>query len=104
VVSGIASFVSSNAIVAALNAATPPKAATSPSAAPTVSLTLTARDKANCPAAATACVDLAEHITWLQDNGKVSYGPVQMEPGPPGTAHATPTGTFNVAWRPARPI
>ena len=99
VVSGIASFVSSNAIVQALNAATPSKPATSPSSAPTVSLTLTARDKANCPAAATACVDLDEHITWLQDNGKVSYGPVQMEPGPPGSVHATPTGTFNVAWK-----
>lgn len=99
VVTGIASFVSSNAIVQALDGANSAKPATTPSTPPPVSLTLTARDKANCPAAATACVDLVEHITWLQDNGKVSYGPVQMEPGPPGTAHATPTGTFNVAWK-----
>jgi hypothetical protein len=60
---------------------------------------LTARDRRRCPRAATACVDIAEKITWLQAGGKVSYGPVRMEPGPPGTAHATPTGTFYVAWK-----
>ena len=98
VITGIASFVSSNAIVDALAGAKPVAAAT-PAAPPPVSLTLTARDKRDCPAAATACVDLAEHITWLQSNGKVTYGPVQMEPGPSGTVHATPTGTFNVAWK-----
>jgi hypothetical protein len=99
VVTGISSFVSSNAMVAALGSAKPAQSATTPAAPPPVSLTLTARDKRECPAAATACVDIAEHITWLQSNGKVTYGPVQMEPGPPGTVHATPTGTFNVAWK-----
>ncbi len=98
VVTGIASFVSSSAIVSALSSAKPTPAATPAAPAP-VSLVLTARDKRDCPAAATACVDLAEHITWLQSNGTVTYGPVQMEPGPPGTVHATPTGTFNVAWK-----
>jgi hypothetical protein len=98
VITGIASFVSSNAIVDAL-AGAKPAAPPTPAAPPPVSLTLTARDKRDCPAAATACVDLAEHITWLQSNGKVTYGPVQMEPGPPGSVHATPTGTFNVAWK-----
>ena len=98
VVTGIASFVSSNAIVEALDGTKAAKPATTPAAPPPVSLTLTARDKRDCPAAATACVDLDEHITWLQSNGKVSYGPVQMA-GPPGTVHATPTGTFNVAWK-----
>ncbi len=98
VVTGIASFVSSSAIVDALSSAKPKSAATPTAPAP-VSLVLTARDKRDCPSAATACVDLAEHITWLQSSGKVSYGPVQMEPGPPGTVHATPTGTFNVAWK-----
>jgi len=29
----------------------------------------------------------------------VTFGPVQMEPGPPGTASATPAGTFQVAWK-----
>jgi L,D-transpeptidase catalytic domain len=60
---------------------------------------LTARDYSLCPPAAAACVDLARHLTWLQSDGKVTFGPVQMEPGPPGSAHATPTGTFSVTWK-----
>jgi hypothetical protein len=66
---------------------------------PAFPLLLTAFDRKSCPAAATACVDLAHHLTWLQSAGKVSYGPVQMEPGPPGTVHATPRGTFHVSWK-----
>jgi hypothetical protein len=63
-------------------------------------LALTAVDRKDCPAAAVACVDLARHITWLQSDGKVSFGPVQMEPGKPGSGpHATPTGTFQVQWK-----
>ena len=31
--------------------------------------------------------------------GRISYGPVQMEPGPPGTSHQTPRGTFHVQWK-----
>ncbi len=64
-----------------------------------VSLRLTAADHQDCPAKATACVDLARHITWLQHDGKVSYGPVQMEPGHPSGAHQTPRGTFHVSWK-----
>lgn len=64
-----------------------------------VSLTLTAADHQHCPAGATACVDLARHIAWLQHDGKVSYGPVQMEPGRPTGAHQTPRGTFHVSWK-----
>jgi L,D-transpeptidase catalytic domain len=71
-------------------------AATSKTPAP---LVLTARDYRMCPATATACVDLTRHLTWLQSDGKVSFGPVRMEPGPPGTANATPTGTFKVIWK-----
>ena len=63
-------------------------------------LVLTAEDHKDCPAAAVACVDLARHITWLQSDGKVSFGPVRMEPGKPGSGpHATPTGTFQVQWK-----
>jgi hypothetical protein len=63
-------------------------------------LVLTAEDRKDCPAAAVACVDLARHITWLQSDGKVSFGPVRMEPGKPGSGpHATPTGTFQVQWK-----
>ena len=53
----------------------------------------------SCPAAASACVDLTDHLTWLQSDGRITYGPVRMEPGPPGTQHATPRGTFQVLWK-----
>jgi hypothetical protein len=68
-------------------------------AAATGSPKLSARALRSCPAAAAACVDLTDHITWLQTDGRISYGPVQMEPGPPGTAHQTPRGTFHVQWK-----
>ncbi|MGH7734829.1 MAG: L,D-transpeptidase [Gemmatimonadales bacterium] len=44
-------------------------------------------------------MDLSDHLTWLQSDGRVTYGPVRMEPGPPGTPHATPRGTFRVQWK-----
>jgi hypothetical protein len=63
-------------------------------------LVLTAQDRKDCPAAATACVDLTRHLTWLQSDGRVSFGPVRMEPGKPGSGpHATPAGTFQVQWK-----
>jgi hypothetical protein len=52
-----------------------------------------------CPVTAAACVDLADHLTWLQSGGQITYGPVRMEPGPPGGPHATPRGTFYVSWK-----
>jgi lipoprotein-anchoring transpeptidase ErfK/SrfK len=91
--------------------ATPSPAAPSASARPSAALTppagpapsgvpvLTALDRRLCPATATACVDLTRHVTWLQSGGAVSFGPVWMEPGPPGSAHATPRGTFQVSWK-----
>jgi hypothetical protein len=72
------------------SAATPPVPA---------SLMLTVRDYSTCPPAAAACVDLSRHLTWLQSDGKVTFGPVRMEPGPPGSANATPRGTFTVLWK-----
>jgi hypothetical protein len=63
------------------------------------SLALTTRDSSACPSAAAACVDLSRHLTWLQSDGKVTFGPVRMEPGPPGSANATPRGTFTVIWK-----
>ena len=62
-------------------------------------MVLTASERRDCPEAAVACVDLTRHITWLQADGKVSFGPVQMEPGKPGGGHETPRGTFQVAWK-----
>lgn len=62
-------------------------------------LVLTAADRRECPAAAVACVDLTRHISWLQSEGTVSFGPVLMEPGKPGGKHPTPRGTFHVSWK-----
>jgi L,D-transpeptidase catalytic domain len=62
-------------------------------------LARTTRDYSSCPPAAAACVDLSRHLTWLQSDGKVTFGPVRMEPGPPGSANATPRGTFTVIWK-----
>ncbi len=63
------------------------------------SLALNARDYSTCPPAAAACVDLSRHLTWLQSDGKVTFGPVRMEPGAPGSANATRRGTFTVIWK-----
>jgi hypothetical protein len=88
---------------AAGSAASPARAELAASAAPgghaPAPLTLTAADRRDCPAAAMACVDLAAHLTWLQSGGRVTFGPVQMEPGEPGSAHQTPRGAFHVAWK-----
>jgi L,D-transpeptidase catalytic domain len=75
--------------------------ASEPAAAPPVpgSLVLTAGDHSACPPAAAACVDLSRHLTWLQSDGKVTFGPVRMEPATPGSANATPRGTFTVLWK-----
>ena len=56
-----------------------------------------ARARRSCPPAASVCADLAGHLTWLQSAGRVSYGPVRMEPGT--AADPTPRGTFHVAWK-----
>lgn len=47
-----------------------------------------------CPRTADACVDLAGERTWLQADGRLSYGPVRMSHGKAGWE--TPTGTFQV--------
>jgi hypothetical protein len=58
---------------------------------------LSPRIRRSCPPAAFACADLRDHITWLQSDGRITYGPVRMEPGGPG--QRTPRGTFHVAWK-----
>jgi lipoprotein-anchoring transpeptidase ErfK/SrfK len=72
-----------------------PQAAAATSKSPAAS----SAARRSCPAAASACVDLSDHLTWLQSDGRITYGPVRMEPGPPGTQHATPRGTFRVLWK-----
>jgi hypothetical protein len=49
----------------------------------------------SCPPAASACADLTADLTWLQSDGKITYGPVRMKPGLP----RTPRGTFHVQWK-----
>ena len=60
---------------------------------------LSTKARRSCPRPASACVDLSDRLTWLQSDGIVTYGPVRMEPGPPGTPHKTPRGTFRVEWK-----
>jgi L,D-transpeptidase catalytic domain len=49
----------------------------------------------SCPSAASACADLSADLSWLQSDGKITYGPVRIEPGLP----RTPRGTFHVQWK-----
>lgn len=58
---------------------------------------LTADERQACPATATACVDLAARITWLQSGSMVTFGPVRIEPG--SRDDPTPRGTFQVGWK-----
>lgn len=53
---------------------------------------------ARCPRTARACVDKGLRISWLQDDGKVTWGPVPVLPGTPETpgASETPDGVFRV--------
>jgi L,D-transpeptidase catalytic domain len=76
-----------------------PRATPEAAAAAAASPVLSPRDRSSCPAAASACVDLSDNLTWLQSDGRLTYGPVRIEPGPPGTPHATPRGTFHVQWK-----
>jgi L,D-transpeptidase catalytic domain len=75
----------------------PPQSAVTPPGPGSPAMTI--RDYSSCPSAAAACVDLSRHLTWLQSDGKVTFGPVRMEPGPAGSANATPRGTFTVLWK-----
>jgi L,D-transpeptidase catalytic domain len=69
-----------------------------PSREPTAKgIVLSARVRAECAATASACADLSAHVTWLQSGGRITYGPVPMEPG--GKGDPTPRGIFHVAWK-----
>lgn len=49
-----------------------------------------------CPATARACVDLANQTTWLQENGVITWGPVQMASGAETPETETTRGFHNV--------
>ncbi|MFJ6838188.1 L,D-transpeptidase family protein [Streptomyces sp. NPDC091209] len=44
-----------------------------------------------------ACVDLTHSLTWVQQRGRILYGPVPMRSG--GVGHRTRTGWFRIYWR-----
>lgn len=50
-----------------------------------------------CDIPAGACVSRADGLAWLLRDGKVTFGPVDAEPG--GAGEPTPVGTFRVAWK-----
>ncbi len=68
-----------------------------PATASTNPLALAAGERKRCAPAASACVDLKRHITWLQSKGRVLFGLVRMMPGI--GEHATPTGVFRVVYK-----
>jgi hypothetical protein len=74
-----------------------PSAAPLAPAQPGRGLVLSPRDRRACPRAAAACADLTDHLTWLQSGGRITYGPVRMEPG--ARRDPTPRGTWHVAWK-----
>jgi lipoprotein-anchoring transpeptidase ErfK/SrfK len=52
---------------------------------------------AGCARTAVACVSTRHRLAWLQDQGRLTYGPVRVSLG--GAGHRTPTGSFRVAWK-----
>lgn len=52
-------------------------------------------DPGECPPEARACVDLDGERAWLQENGEVTYDPVPIGQGGPGSE--TPRDTFHVS-------
>ncbi len=50
-----------------------------------------------CSPRADACIDLSEDLSWLMDNGAVTYGPVWISHGAEG--YRTPPGTFKVTFK-----
>ncbi len=74
-----------------------PKPAPAPAPAPAPTQEERAADappESPCPATARACVDLSGNRTWLQQDGKLLYGPAGMSHGKPG--QETPKGSFKV--------
>jgi lipoprotein-anchoring transpeptidase ErfK/SrfK len=92
-----------NTAMAQADSMPPPVRASAPPPANTAvaqagkGITLSASARAQCAPAASACANLSAHLTWLQAGGRITYGPVPMEPGAAGDP--TPRGIFHVAWK-----
>ena len=67
-----------------------PKPKPAPAPAPAPKPAPAPNQPAGCAPTARACVDIKNQRTWLQENGKVTYGPVRMSSGKPG--QETPKG------------
>ncbi|MGH9058892.1 MAG: L,D-transpeptidase [Acidimicrobiales bacterium] len=63
----------------------------------TPSSTTPAPPRPPCAVKTGACASLSLRLAWLLKDGVVVHGPVPMEPG--DATHATPVGTFRVAWK-----
>lgn len=50
-----------------------------------------------CSVTARACVDLTNDRSWIQENGRIIYGPVKITSGRPG--YRTNPGLFSIYWR-----
>ncbi|WP_161632047.1 Ig-like domain repeat protein [Nakamurella lactea] len=68
-----------------------------PAVSGTATITVTAPFVNGCSGAARACVDLTHNLTWIQQNGRIIYGPVPMLSGRPG--YRTSAGMFSVYWK-----
>lgn len=57
-----------------------------------------------CPLEAAVCVDTRLRLSWLQQNGKIVYGPIAVMPGSRGVDGSVPTpqGIFHVEWKDAQ--
>lgn len=57
-----------------------------------------------CPLEAAVCVDTRLRLSWLQQNGKIVYGPIAVMPGSRGADGSVPTpqGIFHVEWKDAQ--
>lgn len=51
-----------------------------------------------CPPSADACINTKLRISWLQHDGKITYGPVPIMPGASGKWE-TPQGSYQVEWK-----
>lgn len=50
-----------------------------------------------CSRRAVACVSTRHRVAWLQESGRLAYGPVPMTLGRP--SQPTPLGRFRVEWK-----
>lgn len=90
------------AIVGAVSGSEPADASQAPPPADQANAQVPSADPIpdECPPSADACIDTGLRISWLQNDGHITYGPVPIMPGS-GGQWATPQGDFHVEWKAA---